>query len=180
MKRSSPPPRRIFPPEHSTSTQARTLEINKSRLERRSLRSAPTTAERVCFPFAAQVARLSRHLEGHKPEEVCLITSLEPAQLDAKQWLHLNRQAWGIESGLHQRLDVSHNEDRCRVRHPNVMLLFAMMRRLANSLFMEWRSQFRRPDHKTTTDFQSHFGEENKRHGIRFLTSKRPSLKSPP
>ena len=89
-------------------------------------------------------------------------------------------RAWGIESGLHQRLDVSQNEDRCRVRHPNVMLLFAMMRRLANSLFMEWRSQFRRPDHKTTTDFQSHFSEENRRRGIAFLTSKRPSLKSSP
>lgn len=133
----------------------------------------------MCFPFAAQVARLRRHIQGHKPEEVCLITSLEADQLDAACWLQLNRQAWGIEAGLHQRLDVSHNDDRCRVRHPNVMLVFALMRRLANSLFMEWRTQFRNPDHKTTTDFQSHFSEDHHRRGIRFLVAKRPHLKSP-
>ena len=37
--------------------------------------------------------------------------------------MHLNRDAWGIESGLHQRLDVSHNDDRCRVRNDNAMLV---------------------------------------------------------
>lgn len=132
----------------------------------------------MSFPFAAQVARLRRHLQGHKPEEVCLITDLVNSQLDASQWLKFNRQAWGIEGGLHQRLDVSHNDDRCRVRHPNAMLVFALMRRLANSLFMEWRAQFPKPDHKTTTDFQSHFSADHCRRGVRFLLAKRPHLKS--
>jgi len=35
--------------------------------------------------------------------------------------LLLNRKAWGIESGLHQRLDVSYNDDRCRVQNDNGM-----------------------------------------------------------
>ena len=175
----SPLPQRIFPPEHPTSTQARTVETSKCRREERSLRSAATSAEQVCFPFAAQIARLSRHIQGHKPEEVCLITSLDVTELPAARWLQLNRQAWGIESGLHQRLDVSHNDDRSRVRHPNVMLVFALMRRLANSLFMEWRAQFPKPHHKTTTDFQAYLSQEHCRRGIRFLTAKRPHLKHP-
>src|SRR6202030_4601838 len=49
-------------------------------------------------------------------------------------WLRLNRDHWGIESGLHQRLDVSHNDDRCRVRNDNAMLVLGMMLRLSNSL----------------------------------------------
>lgn len=155
------------------------MERNKGRREDRILRSAPVTSEQVAFPFAAQAARLRRHLQGHSPEEVCLITSVEPARLDAARWLQLNRQAWGIESGLHQRLDVSHNDDRCRVRHPNSMLLFGLMRRFANSLLMEWKTQFPNPDHKTTTDFQGHFSADHHRRALRFLTSKHPHLKIP-
>jgi hypothetical protein len=37
-------------------------------------------------------------------------------------------------------LDVSDNDDRCRVRHSNSMLLFALKRRFANSRFMEWKA----------------------------------------
>ena len=109
---------------------------------------------------------------------MCLITDLENRQLDASSWIGLNRQAWGIESGLHQRLDVSHNDDHCRVRQPNAMMVFAILRRFAYSLFMQWRSQFRKPDHKTTSDFQSYISEDHCRRGIRFLCAKRPHLKS--
>jgi hypothetical protein len=42
-----------------------------------------------------------------------LITSAEPAKLEAQKWLEFNRGGFGgIENGLHQRLDVSHNDDR--------------------------------------------------------------------
>jgi hypothetical protein len=64
-----------------------------------------------------------RQTEGRKDELVALITSLEPSRLDATNWLRLNRDHWGIESGLHQRLDISHNDDRCRVRNDNAMLV---------------------------------------------------------
>ena len=57
-----------------------------------------------------------RQTEGRKEEEVALITSAPLGVLDAALWLRLNRQGWGIESGLHQRLDVSYNDDRCRVQ----------------------------------------------------------------
>ena len=68
--------------------------------------------------MAEQAALLLRQTEGRKDELVALITSLEPSRLDATNWLRLNRDHWGIESGLHQRLDISHNDDRCRVRNP--------------------------------------------------------------
>lgn len=45
------------------------------------------------------------------------------------------RDAWGIENGLHQSLDISHNDDRCRVRNDNAMLVLGMLR-LSNSPFM--------------------------------------------
>jgi hypothetical protein len=53
---------------------------------------------------------------------------LEP---HAATWLRLNRQHWGIANGVHQRLDVFHDDDRCPVRNHNAMLVLAMMRRLA-------------------------------------------------
>ena len=77
----------------------------------------------------------------------------------------------GIESGLHQRLDVSHNDDRCRVRNHNAMWVLAMMRRLSNSLFMHWRQRKRRPDHVTTTDFQAHLSEDRLRQAMRLVQS---------
>jgi len=113
-----PPLRAISPPHEPTPTKARVQEINKKRQESRSICTAPVTGEQVCFPLAEQAALLLRQTEGRKDELVALITSLEPSRLDATNWLRLNRDHWGIESGLHQRLDISHNDDRCRVRNP--------------------------------------------------------------
>ena len=131
-------------------------EINKSRKESRSIVTAPVSGEQICFPLAEprKLSGLLRQTEGRKDELVALITSIEPSRLDATNWLRLNRDYWGIESGLHQRLDISHNDDRCRVRNDNAMLVLGMMLRLSNSLFMQWRGYQRRPDHVTTTDFQ--------------------------
>jgi len=142
-------------------------EINKSRKESRSIVTAPISAEQVCFPLAEQAALLLRQTEGRKDELAALITSAEPSRLDAINWLGLNRDHWGIESGLHQRLDISHNDDRCRVRNDNAMLVLGMMLRLSNSLFMQWRGYQRRPDHVTTTDFQSTLSEDRHRPALR-------------
>lgn len=127
--------------------------------------------------MAEQAALLLRQTEGRKDELVALITSLEPSRLDAANWIRLNRDAWGIESGLHQRLDISHNDDRCRVRNHNAILVLGMMLRLSNSLFMEWRAYKRRPDHVTTTDFQSALSEDHHRSALRLVLSKSPNLK---
>jgi len=86
-------------------------EINKGQPEVRVLRSGAASPETVGFPCVAQVALLRRHLRQHTPEVVALMTSLPPSELTAAPWLAAPRAAWGIESGLHQRLDVSHRED---------------------------------------------------------------------
>ncbi len=100
------------------------------------LRSTAASPEAVDFPGVAQVALLRRHLRQHRPETVALVTSLPPAELDATAWLAANRAAWGIENGLHQRLDQSHREDQCRVRLPQSLRVLGMIRRFSISLFM--------------------------------------------
>jgi hypothetical protein len=153
-------------------------EINKGQPELRVLRSRAATPEEVEFPGVAQVALLRRHLRQHSPEVVALVTSLPPSELNAAQWLAYNRAAWGIESGLHQRLDVSHRDDLCRVRLPKAMRLMGLFRRISNSLFMEWRSRQKKPHHKTTTDFFSAMNAEHHRYAIRCLHARQPSLQT--
>lgn len=152
------------------------MEKNKGVQESRTIETALVQPENIGFPFAAQAALLVRQHAGRKDETVALVTSLPPEALNAQQWLCANRQSWGIESGLHQRLDVSLNDDRCRVRHANGLWVLGMFRRLANSLFIEWRSHQPKAKYKTTTDFQAAMGENNLAKAIRFVTCKRPHL----
>ena len=133
--------------------------------------------EDIGFPFAAQVARLVRQSTGRKDEEVVLVTSAPPERLGPALWLKLNRQGWGIENGLHQRLDVSYNDDRCRVRSNSGIWMLGMFRRIAVSIYMEWRSTRRRPDHVTTTTFQSRLAEEHRRKAIRLVTTSQPNVR---
>lgn len=142
------------------------------------MRSCTASAEQIGFPCVEQVALLRRNLRHHRAETVALVTSLPPEALDASQWLKDNRAAWGIESGLHQRLDVSHLDDQCRVRHPRSMRVVGLFRRFSNSLCMHWRSQQKRPEHKTTTDFFSAMNAEHHRYAIRCLHARQPSFQT--
>lgn len=126
--------------------------------------------------MAEQGALLLRQVSGRKDELVSLVTSLEPARLNAMQWLRFNRLAWGIENGSHQRLDVSHNDDRCRIRNTEGLWIMGMFRRLSNSLFMQWRDRQRKPAHHTTTDFQTLMSEENRRRALRTVGCKQPTF----
>jgi len=134
------------------------------------------TAEQIGFPLAEQGALLLRQVKGRKDELVSLVTSAEPEKLPAQKWLKLNRFAWGIENGTHQRLDVSHNDDRCRIRSSNGIWVMGMFRRLSNSLFMEWRSRQRKPQHPTTTDFQMLMAEDHRRRAVRTVLCKKPGF----
>ena len=144
----------------------------------RTLRSCAASPEQVDFPCVEQVALLRRNLRHHRAETVALVSSLPPEELNAAQWLKENRAAWGIESGLHQRLDVSHLDDQCRVRKPRSMRVMGMFRRFSNSLFMHWRSRQKRPQHKTTTDFFSALNAEHHRYAIRCLHARQPSFQT--
>lgn len=173
-----PPRRWLFPPEGST-TLARTHERNKGRTETRTLQSAALTPEQAGFPLVAQAACVRREVEGRAPETVVLVTSLPPAQLAAARWLQLNRDHWGIENGLHARLDLSRRDDQCRVRARNGVWVQGIFARLANSLFMEWRSHQRKPHHHSTTDFTARMAAEHGRRVMLTVTARRPNLHSP-
>jgi hypothetical protein len=153
------------------------VEWNKGRLESRTIQTRPISGETLCFPFAEQIAQLRRQCSSRNGEVVSLVTSLAPTQLQAAAWLVLNRLAWAIENGLHLRLDVSQNDDRCRIRTPKGLWIMGMFRRIANSLFVHWQSQHKKPQYKTTTDFQSHLEEENLRRAMIFVSAAKPSLK---
>jgi hypothetical protein len=128
--------------------------------------------------LARQAARLLRQTTGRKAEEVTLVSSAGPDKLDASKWLHLNRAHWGVEA-MHNRLDVSQNDDRGRIQSSRGIRIIGAFRRLSNSLFMAWRSQqpVPHPEFLTTTDFQAALSEEHRRRAVRLALAKRPTFK---
>lgn len=110
---------------------------------------------------------------------MALVTSLPPERLNAIDWLTLNRASWGIEAGLHYRLDISRRDDQCRLRTPNAVAIHGIFSRLANSLFVEWRTHQPKPQHKTTTDFASFMSADHARRAVSFVTARRPALSAP-
>lgn len=107
---------------------------------------------------------------------MALLSSLPPGRLDAGAWLAHNRNHWGIENGLHARLDVSRRDDQCRLRASNAVWIHGIFARLANSLFMQWRSHQPKPRHKTTTDFAARMSAEHARRALHTVTARHPNL----
>jgi predicted transposase YbfD/YdcC len=132
----------------------------------------------MCFPHVEQIAQLHRHIGAHSPETVYQITSRSPELLTAPQWLRASREYWGVEGALHQRLDASTGEDQCRVRDPNAVWVLGIFRRLAISVFAEWRSRQPKPKHLTMPHFHMVMAAEHAAPGMRFITSKHPTLKA--
>lgn len=128
-------------------------EQNRGRTEIRTLATAAISPEQACFPGAAQSAIILRQGLGEKPDLQYLLSSRESARLSAPQWEVGQRAYWGVESGLHQRLDVSADEDRSRVRHRNAAWILAMFRRIGVSLFIHWRGQDLKRAKATLPDF---------------------------
>ena len=55
------------------------------------------------------------------------VSSRPAAQMNAEQMLKADRRYWGIETGLHLRLDVIAGEDRSRVRNRNPVMYLAVI-----------------------------------------------------
>jgi hypothetical protein len=147
-------------------------ESSRGRTEIRTLATTPLSPEQACFPGAAQSAIILRQGLGQKPDLQYLLTSRPSTRLTAPQWEVFQRAYWGIESGLHQRLDVSANEDRSRVRHRHAAWILAIFRRVGVSLFMHWRGQDPKRSKATLPDFHEEMGLEHQRRAFAMVTSK--------
>lgn len=70
-----------------------------------------------------------RHLWNKTTREVHFYLSSLP--VDAPINGHVIRQHWSIENQMHWSLDVTFNEDKCRIRSLNSPQNFALVRRMA-------------------------------------------------
>jgi hypothetical protein len=118
---------------------------------------------------------LHRQVSTRQPETVYLLSSAGPERLEAPRWLQLNRQGWGIENGLHQRLDVTAQEDKSRVRNRNAVRVLGMFRRLGISLFMHWRGQHPKRASSTLRDFHDAMSLNHQRPAFDFVSAAKPS-----
>lgn len=120
----------------------------------------------------AQAALIRRERVGEKPETVALLTSRPAAELSLAQWHEANINHWGIETGLHARLDASRHDDTCRLRTRKGQRIHGMFNRWANSLFMHWRGQMPNGHHKKTSDFIARMSKNHDERAVRALTSR--------
>jgi predicted transposase YbfD/YdcC len=134
------------------------VEINRGRYEARCLIPFAATAQQVCFPGVAQAARLTRFADRKdtqkpKMETEWLLSSRSAEQLPPESMYRADRRYWGIENGLHLRLDVTAGEDRSRVRHPTAALNLALVRRATLSLAIHWIQHCTQPRQATLRGF---------------------------
>ena len=108
-----------------------------------------------------------------------LLTSLTKDQLDAKAMLRLDRQYWGIESGLHQRLDISAQEDKSRVRTPKAAFNLCLFRRASMSFAIHWIKRQKNKRLATTSGFYDAMRQNGFRKAISLVTTKNPSWLPP-
>jgi hypothetical protein len=159
-------------------------QINRGRPEARSLRRWDVTASAVGFPHAQQAAELRRFLDRPvnprtkkepEVEQEFLLTSLSSTELSAEQMLWLDRQYWGIEAGLHQRLDISGREDSSRVRTRSSAFTLALFRRAANSFAVRWIQRQPNPRLATTQGFYDEMAARGHRKAFSLVTVRKPS-----
>lgn len=112
-----------------------------------------------------------------KEEVECeyLLTSLSQRELDAAAMLKLDRDYWGIESGLHQRLDVSSQEDKSRVRNPKSAFNLGLFRRAAISFAIHWIQRQPNKRFATTSRFYEAMAQKGARKAFSLVTVKHPS-----
>ncbi len=145
----------------------------------RALATRSVTPEEVGFAAATQIGRLRTRVRGceRKTQETrYLISSAEPARLNAEGLLDTKRGYWGIESSLHYRLDDTLEEDRSRVRSPRAARVLGMCRRLVVSFACAWLKETQQQNCRLSTrDFQDHLKLHNVAAGFALITAKEPS-----
>jgi predicted transposase YbfD/YdcC len=149
------------------------VELNRSRVEARCFQRFDVTAEQTCFPFVQQAGRLTRFIDRKISKELevetdWLISSRTQQQMPAIPMMAADRLHWGIENGLHLRLDVTAGEDRSRVRNPTAVLNLAMIRRATISVGIHWIQ--RQPRQASLRDFYDFMAANNTRKAFSLVT----------
>jgi len=94
--------------------------------------------------------------------------------MNAQQMLSGDRKYWGIENGLHQRLDVIAGEDRSRVRD-NAALNLAVIRRAAVSVAVRWIRHCKNKRRATMSGFYDFMSAQNNKKALKLVTLCKPS-----
>jgi hypothetical protein len=94
--------------------------------------------------------------------------------MNAQQMLLDDRKYWGIENGLHQRLDVIAGEDRSRVRD-NAALNLAVIRRAVVSVAVRWIGRCKDKSRATMSGFYDFMSAQNSKKALKLLTVCKPS-----
>lgn len=154
-------------------------EDNRSRQEQRRLAVRALEPAQLGLAGAGQLGCLRRQRGKDSDWEIdYLVTSRPASQLSSQQFLDMDlekgggvgrggplspeqfllmdRKYWGIENGLHQRLDCSGFEDRLRVRHRGAVHILGVFHRVSVALFVRWASQQRRVRDRTYPTFQDY------------------------
>jgi predicted transposase YbfD/YdcC len=112
------------------------IEKGHHRLEKRQVWAVPLAAfgglyqqEQWSGLQSIIIVERVRHLWNKTTHEVQFYLSSLPA--DAQLIGRAIRQHWGIENQVHWTLDVTFNEDQCRIRSGNSPTNFALLRRIA-------------------------------------------------
>jgi hypothetical protein len=108
-----------------------------------------------------------------------LITSRSANTLCPEHMLAADRRYWGIETGLHLRLDVSAGEDRSRVRHPTRALNLALIRRAVVSLAVHWMHRCRHRRQAPLRGFFDFMAAHHSRKAFSLVTASRASWLPP-
>ncbi len=116
-----------------TFAQAQTAELGHGRIEVRTLTSSAALVGYLDWPGLAQVFRLERQVRSKRTgrwrrETVYGLTSLSPERAGPAQLLHLTRQHWMIENGVHYVRDVTFGEDASQVRCGTIPQVLALLR----------------------------------------------------
>ena len=121
--------------------RAQTINLGHGRIEKRTLTASSQLHGLSDWPGLAQVFRVERHTQLVAPgktrgEVVYGVTSLPAETAPAGRLLHLVRQHWGIENGLHYRRDVTFHEDAGRTQNWNLAQAFATIHNLVLALLV--------------------------------------------
>jgi len=122
-------------------TTAGTVDAQHGRIEERTITVSSLLSEYSDWPYLAQVFKLERRVtvaEKRTTTEVHYgISSIPATVADAKRMLEVVRAHWGIENGLHQRRDVTMEEDAMQIRRGQAPHLLASLNNLSLGISLQ-------------------------------------------